>query len=62
VYCGSGFFLVCQAIFNPQNALFVACPNDRRRFYPSPGKLQLAFNSFFFFFFLGGGGGGGFGR
>ncbi|KAK4491907.1 hypothetical protein RD792_002689 [Penstemon davidsonii] len=30
------FFLVCQAIFNPQNALFVACPNDRRRFFPNP--------------------------
>ncbi|XP_050288327.1 E3 ubiquitin-protein ligase UPL5-like isoform X2 [Quercus robur] len=30
------FFLVCQAIFNPENALFVACPNDRRRFYPNP--------------------------
>jgi hypothetical protein len=24
--------------------------------YPSPGRLQLAFNSFFFFFFGGGGG------
>ncbi|GFP96459.1 E3 ubiquitin-protein ligase upl5 [Phtheirospermum japonicum] len=31
------FFLVCQAIFNPQNPLFVACPNDRRRFFPNPG-------------------------
>lgn len=39
------FFLVCQAIFNPQNALFVACPNDRRRFYPNPGKFALAFNT-----------------
>ncbi|XP_057415534.1 E3 ubiquitin-protein ligase UPL5-like [Lotus japonicus] len=29
------FLLVCQALFNPQNALFVACPNDRRRFYPN---------------------------
>ncbi|CAK9182243.1 unnamed protein product [Ilex paraguariensis] len=35
------FFLVCQAIFNPQNALFVACPNDRRRFFPNPGKLSV---------------------
>lgn len=34
------FFLVCQAIFNPQNALFVACPNDRRRFFPNPGKFH----------------------
>ncbi|KAM5588870.1 E3 ubiquitin-protein ligase UPL5 [Rosa sericea] len=32
------FFLVCQDIFNPQNALFVACPNDRRRFYPNPAS------------------------
>ncbi|XP_034910852.1 E3 ubiquitin-protein ligase UPL5 isoform X2 [Populus alba] len=30
------FFLVTQAIFDPQNALFVACPSDRRRFYPNP--------------------------
>ena len=42
------FFLVCQAIFNPENALFVACPNDRRRFYPNPSKLQLASNRFFY--------------
>ena len=33
------FILVCQAIFDPRNALFVACPNDRRRFFPNPGKL-----------------------
>ncbi|GAB4826497.1 hypothetical protein Ancab_033393 [Ancistrocladus abbreviatus] len=32
------FFLVCQAIFNPQNALFVACPHDRRRFFPNPAS------------------------
>ncbi|KAH8506918.1 hypothetical protein H0E87_013652 [Populus deltoides] len=29
------FFLVTQAIFDPQNALFVACPSDRRKFYPN---------------------------
>ncbi|KAL8032963.1 hypothetical protein ABFX02_13G132000 [Erythranthe guttata] len=44
------FFLVCQAIFNPQNALFVACPNDRRRFYPNPASkvdpLHLKYFSF----------------
>ncbi|KAL3627389.1 hypothetical protein CASFOL_028752 [Castilleja foliolosa] len=34
------FFLVCQAIFNPQNLLFVACPNDRRRFFPNPGSAS----------------------
>lgn len=32
------FFLVCQEIFNPQNALFVPCPNDRRRFFPNPAS------------------------
>ncbi|KAL1537266.1 HECT-type E3 ubiquitin transferase [Salvia divinorum] len=32
------FFLVSQAIFNPQNVLFVACSNDRRRFYPNPAS------------------------
>ncbi|CAA0817976.1 E3 ubiquitin-protein ligase UPL5 [Striga hermonthica] len=32
------FFCVCQAIFNPQNPLFVACPNDRRRFFPNPAS------------------------
>jgi E3 ubiquitin-protein ligase NEDD4 len=29
------FLLVCQAIFNQANALFVACPNDRTRFLPN---------------------------
>ncbi|KAJ8759824.1 hypothetical protein K2173_009925 [Erythroxylum novogranatense] len=32
------FFLVAQAIFNPENALFVSCPNDLRRFYPNPAS------------------------
>lgn len=35
------FLLVCQGLFNPQNALFVACPNDRRRFFPHPGEFRL---------------------
>uniref|UniRef100_A0A7N2R5F7 HECT-type E3 ubiquitin transferase n=1 Tax=Quercus lobata TaxID=97700 RepID=A0A7N2R5F7_QUELO len=39
------FFLVCQAIFNPENALFVACPNDRRRFYPKPIEEGATFYS-----------------
>ncbi|CAL5344384.1 unnamed protein product [Camellia sinensis] len=25
-----------EAVFNPQNALYVACPNDCRRFFPNP--------------------------
>lgn len=44
------FLLVCQAIFNPQNALFVACPNDQRRFFPNPASkvhpLHLEYFSF----------------
>ncbi|XVF28009.1 hypothetical protein REPUB_Repub14bG0158800 [Reevesia pubescens] len=44
------FFLVCQAIFNPENALFVPCANDRRRFFPNPTSrvdpLHLEYFSF----------------
>ncbi|OMO76937.1 Ubiquitin-protein ligase 7 [Corchorus capsularis] len=44
------FFLVCQAIFNPENALFVPCANDRRRFFPNPASrvdpLHLDYFSF----------------
>ena len=32
------FFLVCQAIFNPQNSLFIACSNDCLRCYPNPAS------------------------
>ncbi|KAM7263306.1 hypothetical protein ACFE04_000989 [Oxalis oulophora] len=32
------FYLVCQALFNQENALFVASPHDRRRFYPNPAS------------------------
>ncbi|XP_010529476.1 PREDICTED: E3 ubiquitin-protein ligase UPL5-like [Tarenaya hassleriana] len=32
------FFVVCQAIFNPANALFVPSFEDRRRFYPNPAS------------------------
>ncbi|XP_058070731.1 E3 ubiquitin-protein ligase UPL5 [Magnolia sinica] len=32
------FSLVCKAIFNPQNVLFLSCPNDRRRFFPNPAS------------------------
>jgi len=35
--------LVCQEIFNPEHALFVACPNDRRRFFPNAGEFLLEF-------------------
>ncbi|KAJ1428684.1 Ubiquitin-like domain superfamily [Sesbania bispinosa] len=44
------FVLVCQAIFNPLNALFEACPNDCRRFFPNPASkvnpLHLEYFSF----------------
>nr|XP_043611399.1 E3 ubiquitin-protein ligase UPL5-like [Erigeron canadensis] len=32
------FFLVCQSIFDPHNALFLPCPNDRRRLFPNPAS------------------------
>lgn len=35
------FFMVCREMFNPQKALFVSCPNDRRRFLPNSRKLLL---------------------
>ncbi|CAI0374416.1 unnamed protein product [Linum tenue] len=44
------FPLVVEAIFNPENALFLACPNDRRRFYPNPAsKVQPRHLEFFNF-------------
>lgn len=33
------FCLVCQAIFSPQNVLFLSCANDRRRVFPNPGTF-----------------------
>ncbi|KAH7689275.1 E3 ubiquitin-protein ligase NEDD4 protein [Dioscorea alata] len=33
------FCLLCHAIFNPQNVLFLPCPNDRRRFFPNPTSV-----------------------
>lgn len=38
---------IFQAIFNPENALFVACPNDPTRLYPNPGKLSTEYNACF---------------
>nr|GFB69545.1 E3 ubiquitin-protein ligase UPL5-like [Tanacetum cinerariifolium] len=43
------FSLVCEAIFNPQNALFVACPTDRRRFFPNPCKLHFSISAYIYF-------------
>ncbi|KAM3337813.1 hypothetical protein P3S68_032138 [Capsicum galapagoense] len=44
------FYLVCREIFNPLNALFVACPNDRRRLIPNPASkvdpMHLEYFSF----------------
>ncbi|XP_026450540.1 E3 ubiquitin-protein ligase UPL5-like [Papaver somniferum] len=33
-------FLVCQELFHPDNSLFLACPSDRRRFFPNPVTLD----------------------
>ncbi|CAL5199585.1 unnamed protein product [Lathyrus oleraceus] len=44
------FLLVCQAIFNQENALFVSCPNDQTRFLPNSASkvhpLHLEYFSF----------------
>ncbi|KAL2650696.1 hypothetical protein R1flu_018824 [Riccia fluitans] len=32
------FSMICREIFNPQNALFLGCPNDRRRYFPNPAS------------------------
>ncbi|KAI3935062.1 hypothetical protein MKW98_009981 [Papaver atlanticum] len=32
--------LVCQALFSPENSLFLACPEDRHRFFPNPAQLK----------------------
>ncbi|KAI3866924.1 hypothetical protein MKW92_043485 [Papaver armeniacum] len=31
--------LVCEALFSPANSLFLECPEDRHRFFPSPAKV-----------------------
>lgn len=41
------FCLVCRAIFNPQNVLFLPCPNDRRRFFPNPGEFLDSVDIYF---------------
>ncbi|MCL7032196.1 hypothetical protein MKW94_023253 [Papaver nudicaule] len=45
------FCSVCQAICNPHNALFVACPDDNRRFFTNPvsdvNPLHLEYFQFF---------------
>ncbi|KAK7303378.1 hypothetical protein RJT34_14282 [Clitoria ternatea] len=44
------FVMVCHAIFNPENALFVACPDDHRRFYPNPASKVHALHLRYFDF------------
>ncbi|MCO5606546.1 hypothetical protein L7F22_060734 [Adiantum nelumboides] len=44
------FYLVCKEIFDPENALFISCPNDPRRVFPNPGNEWTAFSHFVYFF------------
>ncbi|CAI9086881.1 OLC1v1020804C2 [Oldenlandia corymbosa var. corymbosa] len=44
------FFLVCREIFNPQNALFVACPNDHRKFFPNSASKVNSMHSDYYKF------------
>lgn len=32
------FYLICREMFNPENALFLLCPNDLRRVFPNPAS------------------------
>ncbi|XP_026451303.1 E3 ubiquitin-protein ligase UPL5-like [Papaver somniferum] len=44
------FCAVCQAICNPQNALYLAFPDDRRRFFPNPASdVNLLYLNYFHF-------------
>ncbi|KAH0633347.1 hypothetical protein KY284_036133 [Solanum tuberosum] len=44
------FSLVGEVIFNPQNALFISCPNDGRRFFPNTAsKVDPLQRSYFIF-------------
>ncbi|WVZ92860.1 hypothetical protein U9M48_038896 [Paspalum notatum var. saurae] len=44
------FCLVCQALFNPLRLLFLACPQDRRRFFLNPtSDLDPLHMGLFFF-------------
>ncbi|KAI3916915.1 hypothetical protein MKW98_014376 [Papaver atlanticum] len=42
------FCLGCQAICNPRNALFVACAEHNRRFFPNPASDVNTLNIFAF--------------
>ncbi|KAI3913356.1 hypothetical protein MKW92_030624 [Papaver armeniacum] len=44
-------FLVCQALFDPKNSLFLACPSDRRRFFPNPVTTDM--RQLYYFTFCG---------
>ncbi|KAI3930461.1 hypothetical protein MKW92_000734 [Papaver armeniacum] len=41
--------LVCEALFSPANSLFLECPEDRHRFFPSPAKVTEQKLKFFGF-------------
>jgi len=43
------FLLVCQHLFNPQNALFMTCPYDQRRIFPNSGEFHFYFLLAFIF-------------
>lgn len=32
------FYLICRELFNPENALFLLCPNDLRGVFPNPAS------------------------
>ncbi|KAG0457645.1 hypothetical protein HPP92_022802 [Vanilla planifolia] len=44
------FCLLCQAIVNQENVLFLRCPNDQRRFFPNPESTNDPLNLKYFRF------------
>ncbi|KAI3957241.1 hypothetical protein MKW98_012116 [Papaver atlanticum] len=43
------FFMICQELFDPKGSLFLACPRDRRRFFPNPAPVDHWHRNYFAF-------------
>ncbi|KAI3848176.1 hypothetical protein MKW92_016285 [Papaver armeniacum] len=42
-------FMICQELFDPKGSLFLACPSDRRRFFPNPAPVSHRHRNYFAF-------------
>ncbi|KAI3957235.1 hypothetical protein MKW98_012110 [Papaver atlanticum] len=43
------FLIICQELFDPKGSLFLACPSDRRRFFPNPAPMGNRHRKYFAF-------------